>query len=264
MFKLKTPWIWSLENWQCSLKSQEVNMTKKCVVSGYTYDWNYFKSALFLFYSFERWKQKERGGKPWKPIKPQQGCPLSIPWISPPDASWDRQCIEEQMCQAAWHMHPNINFQETVCPSAPGRKSPSLFSYFVNFSNLEGSQLVEVLCSLTVSWEKYSCDMDPCSTSIAQVHVPAFTESIPDPRGFRALSRRVEQEDLLQRSSVRHCFLFFDVSAHEKQQQGEVYSCNSAINNWSYVVTKWYWVNQYHFSYFFSIQSGCLLPGTFS
>lgn len=104
MFKLKTPWIWSLENWQCSLKSQEVSMTKKCAVSGYTYDWNYCKSALFLFYPFERWKRRERK-RPWKPIKPQERCPFSGPCI----LNFSSWCTEEQtycLARASQHQLP--------------------------------------------------------------------------------------------------------------------------------------------------------------
>lgn len=66
VFKLKTPWIWGLENWQGSLKSQEFHKTKICAGLGYTYDWNYLKSALFYF--IKRWKQNKE--KPEKHPSP--------------------------------------------------------------------------------------------------------------------------------------------------------------------------------------------------
>lgn len=109
-------------------------------------------------------------------------------WISHPDALKSRR--------TAWHVHPNINFQETVC-SSPGLKNPSLSSYFVNFSSLEGFQLVEELCSLTVSWGKYSWAMNPYSPSITQMHSSVFTKRVPYLTGSRALSRKISCEGAL-------------------------------------------------------------------
>lgn len=45
-----------------------------------------------------------------------------------------------------------VHFQETLCSSTSRLKIISSSSYFVNFSSLEGSQLGEELCNLTVSW----------------------------------------------------------------------------------------------------------------
>lgn len=193
------------------------------------------------------WKMKTERKRPWKPIKPQQRCPFSGPCILN-FSSWCllRQCTEEQTYQAAWHVHPNINFQERVC-SSPGLKNPSLSSYFVNFSSLEGFQLVEELCSLTVSWGKYSWDMNPYSPSITQMHSSVFTKRVPYLTGSRALSRKISCEGALLGTS------FFSLMFLHMKSSNRVRSALAPVPS---ITDPMWWLNGIQsipFAYFFLI-----------
>lgn len=81
--------------------------------------------------------------------------------------------------------------------------------------------------------------MYPCGTSITQVHLTAFTERIPYRRGPRVLSRRGEQGCLVRRCSSRHfsspMFLY-----EQNDDTGRSIPCNTAINNSSNILAKWY------------------------
>lgn len=81
-----------------------ISQDKKCAALGYTYDWNYLKSALFYF--IESWKQNKE--KPEKHPRPSSDAfsldPELLTFLIPTRPQTDG--IEEQMHQAPWRVYP--------------------------------------------------------------------------------------------------------------------------------------------------------------
>lgn len=112
--------------------------------------------SFILFY----WKMKTEQRKAWKAPTPQQWCLFFRPWASHiphPDTSSDRWHWRADAPSSLACVSPifycliHIHFQETLCSLASRLKIIFSSSYFINFSSLEGSQLGEELCNLTVS-----------------------------------------------------------------------------------------------------------------
>lgn len=190
LFKFKTPWIWGLVNWQCSLKSKEVNMTKNVPESGYTHAWNYFKSALFQHFFSLKDENHENHSKP-------QWCPfpgLCMSYISSSDASSasaskGRCASHSGLASPAFCCLISINFQEIQYTLAPGLMINFVFFLTLLISWDTKPSLKEETVAWEQVWRNTCCEMHSCSTSITQIPLTDLLEWDPFLELPRALNR---------------------------------------------------------------------------
>lgn len=153
-----------------------------------------------------------------------------------------------------------IHFQETLCSLASRLKIISSSFYFVNFSSLEGSQLGEELCNLTVSWRNSPAKCIPIACIPRCISPFLLRESLPweSPQQERKTGRSFLKAHSGHCLSLLWCFCTQRAAVRRSTPR------NAAISNSSNILAKWYERKIKPITDFSPVKPAWSLPGTFS